>query len=269
MSNPHGKGTALITGASSGIGKVYADRLAKRGYDLILVARDQQRLNILAAKLTAETGVKIDVLRADLIEKTDLARVEQRLKDDTGITMLVNNAGIGGSGPFATASIDSLEKIIQLNVLAVTRLAAAAAPAFAKRGHGTVINVGSVLGLAPERFPGNYSATKAYVLALTQSLHEELGASGVTLQAVLPGATRTEIWERTGMSADALPPEMLMEVDEMVDAALTGLDLGELVTIPSLPNIADYQAYDAARKNLGPNLSRNTAADRYKTAAIA
>jgi short-subunit dehydrogenase len=260
------KGTALITGASAGIGKVYADRLARRGYDLILVARDKQRLDELAAKLAAETGVKADVLQADLTDKSDLARVEQRLKDDDGITMLVNNAGIGGSGPFATASLDSMEKIIQLNVLAVTRLAAVAAPAFAKRGHGTVINVGSVLGLAPEMFPGNYPATKAYVLALTQSLHTELGASGVTFQAVLPGATRTEIWERTGMSADSLPAEMLMEAEDMVDAALAGLDLGELVTIPSLPDAADYEAFDAARLRLGPNLSRNHAADRYKAA---
>jgi short-subunit dehydrogenase len=260
------KGTALITGSSAGIGKVYADRLAKRGYDLILVARDKARLDDLAAKLTAETGVKIDVLKADLTDKSDLAQVEQRLKEDASITMLVNNAGIGGSGPFATASLDSMEKIIQLNVLAVTRLAAVAAPVFAKRGHGTVINVGSVLGLAPERFPGNYAATKAYVLALTQSLHAELGTSGVTFQAVLPGATRTEIWERTGMKADDLPPEMLMEVDEMVDAALAGLDLGELVTIVSLPDIADYNAYEASRQHLGPNLSRNHAADRYKAA---
>jgi short-subunit dehydrogenase len=269
MSNSSPKGTTLITGASSGIGKVYADRLARRGYDLILVARDKARLDELAAKLTAETGVKTDVLQADLTDKSDLARVERRLQDDAAITMLVNNAGLGGSGPFATASLDSMEKIIQLNVLAVTRLAAVAAPAFAKRKRGTVINVGSVLGLAPEMFPGNYSATKAYVLALTQSLHTELGKSGVTFQAVLPGATRTEIWERTGTKADDLSPEMLMEVDEMVDAALAGLDLGELVTIPSLPNIADYQSYDAARLHLGPNLSRNHAADRYKVAAVA
>ena len=258
-------GTALVTGASSGIGKVYADRLAHRGYDLILVARDKERLDTLAAQLKAAAGVKVEVVRADLTAKTDLLRVEQRLRDDASITLLVNNAGLGGNGSLAAADPDGIEKIIQLNVLAVARLAAAAAHAFAARKKGTIVNLGSVLGLAPEIFPGVYAATKAFVLTLTQGLHAELGASGVKLHAVLPGATRTEIWERSGKDVESLPAEMLMEVDEMVDAALAGFDAGELVTIPSLPDAADWQALEAARQKLGPNLSRNTAATRYKT----
>jgi short-subunit dehydrogenase len=266
MSNSHGKGTALVTGASSGIGKVYADRLAHRGYDLILVARDKDRLDALAAKLTAEAGVKVEVLQADLTAKDDLLKVEQRLRTDGAITLLLNNAGLGGNGPFASADPDGIEKIVQLNVLAVARLAAAAARAFAARKSGTIVNVGSVLGLAPEIFPGVYPATKAFVLALTQGLVAEVNGSGVRLQAILPGATRTEIWERSGKDVETLPAEMLMEVDEMVDAALAGFDAGELVTIPSLPNAADWQALEAARQKLGPNLSRNTAAERYKTA---
>jgi short-subunit dehydrogenase len=259
-------GTALVTGASSGIGKVYADRLAHRGYNLILVARDKERLDILAARLKAAAGVTVEVFQADLTVKSDLLGVEQRLRDDASITLLVNNAGLGGNGPLASADPDGIEKIIQLNVLAVARLAAAAAHAFSARNSGAIVNVGSVLGLAPEMFPGVYPATKAFVQGLTQGLHAELGATAVKLQAVLPGATRTEIWERSGKDVESLPAEMLMEVDEMVDAALAGFDAGELVTIPSLPDAADWQALEAARQKLGPNLSRNNAAERYKKA---
>jgi short-subunit dehydrogenase len=269
MSNSSTKGTALVTGASSGIGKVYADRLAHRGYDLILVARDKERLDALAAKLKAEAGVNVKVLKADLTAKNDLLQVEHRLRTDPAITVLVNNAGLGGNGPLAAADPDGIEKIIQLNVLAVARLAAAAAHAFAARKNGTIVNVGSVLGLAPELFPGVYPATKAFVLALTQGLVAELGGSGVKLHAVLPGATRTEIWERSGKDVESLPAAMVMETDEMVDAVLAGFDAGELVTIPSLPDAADWQALEAARQKLGPNLSRNTAAARYKTAHAA
>jgi len=266
MSNSHRLGTALVTGASSGIGKVYADRLAHRGYDLILVARDKARLDALAAKLSAEAGVKAEVLPADLTDKADLRKVEQRLSDDPAITLLLNNAGIGGNGPLALADTDGVEKIVQLNVLAVARLASVAAKKFGAAKSGAIINVGSVLGLAPEMFPGVYPATKSFVQTLSQGLHNELGNSGVRVQAVLPGATRTEIWERMGGSVDDLPPEMVMEVDEMVDASLAGFDQGELVTIPSLPDATDFQALEAARLKLGPNLSRNHAAARYKVA---
>jgi short-subunit dehydrogenase len=262
MSNS--KGSALITGASSGIGKVYADRLAKRGYDLILVARDKERLDALAAGLTAEYGVKADVLKADLTAKPDLLKVEERLRTDPAITAFVNNAGVGGGGPVVGNDPDKFEKIIDLNVTALTRLATVAATAFAARESGLIINIGSVLGLAPEMFPGNYPATKAYVLVFTQSLAQELAPKHVRVQAVLPGATRTEIWERMGGDVNALPAEILMEVDEMVDASLAGLDLGELVTIPSLPDYGDWEKVNAARLNLAPNLSRNTAAARYK-----
>jgi uncharacterized protein len=267
VSNEHG--TALITGASSGIGATYADRLARRGYDLILVARDRDRLEALAARLRSETGVGVQVLPADLTAKPDLVRIEQRLRTDETITLLVNNAGVGGSGPFVGADLDRLEAMIQLNVLAVVRLAGAALPGFVARGRGILINIASVLALAPELFSGTYSGTKAFVLNLTQSLQQEVGAAGIQVQAVLPGATRTEIWERAGTDLSSLPPSMVMEVEEMVDAALVGLDRREAVTIPSLPDVADWEAFTAARRHLGPNLSRDHAADRYKIAAAA
>ncbi len=269
MSVSSPKGTALVTGASSGIGAVYADRLARRGYDLILVARDGQRLEELAARLGGAFGVAAEVLVADLTHREDLLRIERRLRDDGTISMLVNNAGVGGTGPLASSDPDRLDTLVQLNVLAVTRLAAAIAPRLVAARSGTVINIASVLALAPEIGGTAYSGSKAYVLAFTQALDVELAPHGVQVQAVLPGATRTEIWQRMGRDIASLPAEILMEVDEMVDAALAGLDQGERVTIPSLPDPADWQAFEAARLQLGPNLSHNHAADRYKTGSAA
>ena len=258
-------GTALITGASTGIGAVYADRLARRGYDLVLVARDAARLEALAERLRHETGRKVEWLKADLTAKADLAKVEQRLRENASLTLLVNNAGMSVSGTLVDGDIDRFQSMIELNVIAPTRLAAAAARNFVTRKQGAIINVASVLALAPELFNGSYSGTKAYVLNLSLSLQKELEPAGIYVQAVLPGATRTEIWARAGVDVDGFPPEMIMEVDAMVDAALAGFDQGELVTIPSLPDQAGFERYTAARLALGPNLSRNTPAERYLT----
>lgn len=257
-------GTALVTGASTGIGATYADRLARRGYDLLLVARDAGRLEALAERLGAEHGIQVEVLPADLISKADVLKVEQRLRDDSTITLLVNNAGVAMNGQLVSADLDQAEAMIQLNVVTLTRLAAAAAANFFAAGRGSIINLGSVVALAPEMFNAVYSATKAYVLSLTQTLAGELRETGVQLQAVLPGVTRTEIWQRSGADASALPPSMIMEVGEMVDAALAGFDQRELVTIPSLPDAADWDAFVKARAALRPNLSHNQAAARYK-----
>lgn len=263
----HGElGMALITGASSGIGEAYATRLAQRGFDLLLVARDQTRLEGLSARLRANTGVKVEVLSADLTRVDDLSKVVRRLSDDPAISMLVNNAGIAMTGTLLGADPKTLNNMMSLNVVAVTQLAVAAATAFAARGRGTIINIASVLALAPELFNGAYSGTKAYVLNLTQALQRELSPAGVQVQAVLPGATRTALWDRAGFDISNLPPEMLMDVDEMVDAALVGLDAGEAITIPSLPDAKDWDAFNTMRLNLQPRLSLKHAASRYKTA---
>ncbi len=255
---------ALITGASSGIGATYADRLARRGYDLLLVARDRPRMDNLAARLVRDTGARVEVLLADLTSKTDLARVEARLRADSQITMLINNAGIAAFDPFVGADLDYLEKVILLNAVAVMRLAGAAVTGFVTRGQGTVINIASATALMPEMFNGTYSGTKAFVLNFTQALHAEVGSRGVRVQAVLPGATRTEIWERSGVDLSSVPPELIMGVGKLVDAALAGLDQGELVTIPSLPEAAEWEAFTAARLALAPNLSRDHPAERYR-----
>ncbi|MGK6312876.1 SDR family NAD(P)-dependent oxidoreductase [Neorhizobium sp. DT-125] len=256
-------GTALVTGASSGIGATYADRLAKRGYDLILVARDAERLKALAERLTRENGVQADVLRADLTERADVLAVEKRLRQDGSITLFVNNAGIGPKGPLLTSDADYLDRMVDLNVTAANRLAVAAAQAFAKRGEGAIINTASVVALWPQAFSGTYTASKAFVLILTESLAAELAGTGVRIQAVLPGLTRTEIFDRVGGSFDNMDPNMVMDVTDLVDAALAGFDQGELITIPSLADKALYDKLEAARGELRPHLSLSRPAARY------
>ena len=257
------KGTALITGASSGIGAVYADRLAKAGYDLILVARNAARLRALATRLTTESGRSIETVAADLTNAADLARVETILKTDASITLLVNNAGVGATAPLLQSDIAKMEQMITLNVSVPTRLAYAIAPAFIARGTGTIINIASIVAVSPELLNGVYGGSKAFVLAFSQSLHHELGAKGIRIQAVLPGAIATEFWTIAGTPVANLPQSIVMSADDVVDAALAGLDQGELVTIPSLPDKADWDAFERARLALGPNLSRDTPAARY------
>jgi uncharacterized protein len=260
-------GTALITGASFGIGAVYADRLAKRGYDLIPVARNGERLKALAARLTSETGQSVKPLIADLGDKAELSKVEAVLRDDPSITLLVNNAGTAAVAPLLNSDVDEMEAMIALNVTALTRLTHAAAPAFVARGAGAIINIGSVVGVVPERLNGVYGATKAYVLALTQSLQHELAEKGVRIQAVLPAATATDIWEKAGLHHSKLPAGTVMSTEEMVDAALAGLDQGEVVTIPPLQDGDDWTRFDAARLALAPKFTKSAPAPRYRTAA--
>jgi short-subunit dehydrogenase len=267
MATIDNKGTALVTGASSGIGAIYADRLARRGYDLILVARNRERLNEVAKKVTDKTGRAIQVVKADLGKQADLAQVETLLREDASITMLVNNAGVGAAAPLLDSNIAQMTDLITLNVAALTRLVYAAVPGFVKRGKGTIINIASIVAIAPELLNGVYGASKAFVLTLSRSLQHELSSKGVRVQAVLPGAIATEFWDLAGMPINNLPPEMVMTTDNLVDAALAGLDLGETVTIPSLPDVADWDAYEAARGALLPGLSRIVPAKRYQNFA--
>ena len=262
------KGIVLVTGASSGIGAIYADRLAHRGHDLILVARNQQRLDALAERLTNDTGNSVEAVVADLNNGKDLGRVEQLLRRNPQIAMLVNNAGVGAVTPFLQTDVDEIDEMIRLNVRALTRLAFAAAPRFVARGGGTIVNIASVLGIAPELLNGVYGGTKAFVIALSLSLHKELADKNVRVQVVLPGATATDLWEKAGKPVEQLPNEIVMRADDMVDAALVGLDEGELITIPSLPDAADWDAYEAARQKLIPNLSHNFPAGRYQIHAM-
>lgn len=254
--------TVLVTGASSGIGAAYADRFARRGHDLVLVARNGDRMREAAAKLRAETGVAIDVLPADLTVAAELEQVEARLRDDPRIGVLVNNAGAVLPGGFLDADIAAQDWLIRLNVTAPTRLARAVAPRFVAEGAGAIVNIASVLALAPEIMPGIYAATKSYMLTLSQSLQTELGPRGLYVQAVLPATTRTEIWKRSGRSAEAIAG--MMDVWELVDAALIGFDRGEAVTIPPLPEIAQWNEFATARMAMLPNFRQEHPAARYR-----
>lgn len=261
-------GTAVVTGASSGIGAVYADRLATRGYDVVLVARDAARLDALATRLRAGTGRTIEVLPADLTDRAAVAAVEARLTADD-VVLLVNNAGMSLDGDLLNNDVDQIERILALNVVAPTRLAGAAAKAFVARGAGAIVNIASVLALAPETFDGVYSGTKAYLLNLSQSLSAQKADAGLYVQAVLPGATRTEIWERSGKDVDSMPTEMVMAVDDLVDAALVGFDRRETVTIPPLADERLFDAVTEARHAFMPVMSRRDIAPRYADAVAA
>jgi short-subunit dehydrogenase len=263
MTHSPSKGTALITGASRGIGAVYADRLAKRGYDLILVARSEARLKALSARLTSETGRSVTPLPADLNDKGELAKVETTLRDDPTITMLVNNAGVGSVAPLLHADVEKMDDMIALNITALTRLTYAAAPAFVARGAGTIINIASVVGISPETLNGVYGATKAYVIALSHSLQHELADKGIRIQAVLPAATATDIWELAGLPYQNLPASIVMSPEDMVDAALVGLDQGELVTLPSLHDEDEWTRFEAARRAISQRFGNAVPAPRY------
>ena len=269
MANSSYKGAAVVTGASSGIGAVYADRLAKRGYDLILVARNEGRLKSLSTRLTSETGRTVNLLPADLNNRAELAKVEATLRDDPSITMLVNNAGTASVAPLLGADVEKMEEMIALNVRALTRLTYAAAPAFVARGSGTIINIGSVVGISPETLNGVYGATKAYVLAFSHSLQHELVDKGIRIQAVLPGATATDLWEIAGLPWQKLPPSIVMSVEDMVDAALAGLDQGELVTIPALHDGDEWTHFEAARRAISERFGNSVPASRYRLAKAA
>ncbi|MBN2979757.1 SDR family NAD(P)-dependent oxidoreductase [Pseudomonas lactucae] len=257
--------TVLITGASTGIGAVYAQRFAQRGHDLVLVARDQARLQTLASQLRSEYAVAVDVLQADLTQLSDLNHVEARLRDDASIGILINNAGAAQSGTFIEQSTDSVAHLVALNTTALVRLASAIAPRLAKAGNGTIINIGSVVGLAPEFGMTVYGATKAFVLFLSQGLSLELSPQGVYVQAVLPAATRTEIWDRAGIDINTLSE--VMEVGDLVDAALVGFDRREAVTIPPLHEAERWDALQGARQGLLSQIRQSAVAQRYQPQA--
>jgi short-subunit dehydrogenase len=268
MSNPSSKGVAVVTGASSGIGAVYADRLAKRGYDLILVARNEERLKAAARRIESETGRKVQVFPADLSDKASLAKVEALLRDDKSITLLVNNAGIGSVASILQGDVDTITDMIALNVTALTRLTYAVAPAFVARGGGTIINIASVVGIAAEMLNGVYSASKSYVITFGHSLQKDLADKGVRVQTVLPGATATEFWDVAGYAAQKTAA-ITMSAEDAVDAALVGLDNGELVTIPGLQDGEAWNRWEADRRELSKKFGNAKPALRYSVKSTA
>lgn len=262
MSDSSLRETALITGASAGIGAVYADRLARRGYDLTLVARNEARLKEVANRISGDTGRSVRIMQADLSNKQSTADVEQVLREDPAITMLVNNAGVGAVASILDGNVDAMDHMIAVNITALTRLTYAVAPALVKRGKGTIINLASVVGIAVEMLNGVYSASKSYVISLGHTLQRDLAGTNVRVQTVLPGATATEFWSVAGHPG-MKTANHTMAVENMVDAALAGLDAGELVTMPSLHENELWSRWEADRRTLSKKFANSVPAARY------
>jgi short-subunit dehydrogenase len=259
-------GTAVITGASAGIGRVYADRLARRGYDLILVARRGDRLASAKAELCNTYGVDVETIVADLGAHADLDRVATQLVRDERIALLVNNAGTSTLGPSVSVDDVNMTAMTGVNIVALRRLTSAVLPGFVARNNGTIVNIGSVLGFHSLPISTVYSATKSFVLTFTRGLQQELADTKVRVQLVLPSATATDIWEISGVPLSALDPATIMSPEDCVDAALSGLDQGELITMPSVEDISLLGSYDAARLALFAGSGSGKAATRYLAA---
>jgi hypothetical protein len=260
------KKTAVVTGASSGLGAVYADRLAARGYNLILVARRADRLTTLASKISAEHGAEVQVLAADLESEADLQNIEQILSTDSEISLLVNNAGLAKLRPLASSPLQDSTTQIGVNITALTRLTHAVLPGMVARKEGAIINIASVLAVHSLATSSVYSGSKAYVLAFSRGLQAELANTGVKVQVVLPASTATEIWseEVSGVPLSALREDTVMTAEDCVDAALTGFDMGELVTWPSVADAELWKTFDDARFTLFAATQVGTPAPRYR-----
>jgi uncharacterized protein len=257
------KGKAIVTGASTGIGAVYADRLAKLGYDLILVARNGDRMDDLAVRVSTETGRHIEVVIADLIRRDQVLKVESILQTDMNISMLVNNAASSNNKPFTESTGDELEDMIALNIIALTRLSNAAAKAFLKRKSGIIVNIGSAVVTMPDVANEGYGGSKAFVLNFTRNIAAQLEPHGIQVQVVLPGAVMTEAWVRSGTDVSLVPPGAMMSAEDLVDASLSGLAQKEVVTFPSLEDVSGWLAMEEARVALIPQLFQSTPASRY------
>jgi uncharacterized protein len=259
---------ALITGASSGIGEAFAERLARDSYDLVLVARRQERLEALAERLMAEYGIEAEPLVANLSDPKDLLLVEKRLDADPALEMLINNAGYGAYSAFLELDPDVAEDLIRLQVIAPTRLTRAALPGMVARGHGAVINLSSLLGFSSPR-PGSspgpkrtmYGATKAYINSFTESIYHELEGTGVQIQVLCPGPVATEFHEAMGLPAPALRQ---MSVEEVVQASLIGLRLGEIICAPAVDDPELIRRYQDDSLRLADFARVNFLADRYQ-----
>jgi short-subunit dehydrogenase len=223
--------TALITGATAGIGAAFADRLARDGRDLVLVARDKERLQAAAGELARKYGVQTEVLAADLATDEGIRAVEDRLRDaEHPVDLLINNAGFGNRGAFMAVPLQAELDMLKVHIEAVLRTTTAALPGMQQRGRGGIVNVASVAAFLPR---GTYGATKAWVVGFTQGIARDLGGSGVRLQALCPGFTRTEFHQRAGMGTSNIPSWAWLSADRVVDESLRDLALGRALSVPS------------------------------------
>jgi short-subunit dehydrogenase len=257
------KPVALVTGASAGIGAVYAERLARRGYDLVLVARRADRLRALSSRLTAAHGTNVTIVEADLTRDADVTRVEQVIRDNPAITLLVNNAGNSTLAPVAETSEQDATAMVALNVTALTRLTHAILPALLARNEGAIINVASVLSFHALPISAIYSGTKGYVMNFSRGLLQELAGTNVRLQLVMPASTATELWDLSGVPLASLNQASVMSAENLVDAALAGFDMGEAITLPSVHDAGLWDRFDEARGALFAATQTGVPARRY------
>jgi short-subunit dehydrogenase len=261
---------ALVTGASSGIGKAFAERLARDRYDLILVARRRDRLEALAERLRELSSVSVDVLAADLTKSDELEKVESRIAREPALDLLVNNAGFGGYMPFVELAPERAEALIRLQVLAVTLLTRAALPGMIARGNGAVINVSSRLAFSgslpspplPKR--AVYAATKSYINTFSRIVANELAGTGVRVQALCPGVVRTEFHEVQGMDASRFPVG-IMSPEDLVAASLAGLERDEVICIPALDDPGLLAAVEESERRLFEESRGGEPSKRYET----
>jgi len=267
IKRPH----ALVTGASSGIGAAFAERLAKDGYDLIIAARRRDKLEALAAQLQSNHQSNIEVMVADLSKSDDLRAVEKRVAEDTSLELLVNNAGFGAYMPFIELDPDKAEELINVQVVAVMRLTHAALPGMIARGRGAIINISSRLAFSgpmgstqlPKR--ATYAGTKSFVITFSQLVQSELEGTGIQVQALCPGLVRTEFHELVGMDPNRFPPQMIMKAEDLVEASLVGLKLGEVICIPALEDADLLRQVQEDQRRLFETSATGKVATRYST----
>ena len=269
MSSSRSRPLALVTGASSGIGAAFAERLARDGYDLILVARRRDRLEALAERLRNEAGAEAEPLAADLADAEALSQVEAQVAGDERLALLVNNAGFGGYRPFVEVEPKVVDELIAVHVRAVARLTRAALPGMVRRGKGAVINVASLLALSgalppnPLPYRAVYAGAKAFILAFTEALSGELSQSGVYVQACLPGLVDTEYHAVAGRNPSKMPP--MMQAADVVAASLAALSHAEVVCVPGLDDASLLERLADVRRTVLMSANRPALSQRYRS----
>jgi hypothetical protein len=255
--------SALITGASAGIGRSYAEHLAASGHDLVLTARRGDRLQAIADDLAARHTIAAEVIVADLADEDGAGIVDRRIRAGAPIDLVINNAGFAVRGMVAELDLDALDSMLRVNITALARLSSAAMQRMMREGKGAIINISS--GTVFGQMPGNagYGASKNFVLAFTRHMQREAQGTGVHVQLLIPGVIATDFHAVAGGSTSNFPPDRVMQVDDLVAASLRALAEREPVCIPSLPDVKDWDAYVAAEAKVFENVSRDRVAERY------
>ncbi len=262
---------ALVTGASSGIGAAFAERLAREHHDLLIVARRRHRLEMLAEQLQAKHAITVEVIAADLTQPGPLQLLEKRVAQDGAIELVVNNAGFGGYMPFVALDPDRAEELIRLQVVALVRLTRAALPGMIARGRGAIVNVSSLLAFSaslaspPLQKRATYAGAKAYINTFTRILHDELQGTGVRVQALCPGLVRTEFHQQMGIDPAQFPPAMVMEPEAVVEASLAALRLGEVICVPPLADPGALARLEEAERSVFMHSISGAIAQRYQS----